>query len=99
MISAPSHCQADFYKDFLMARGQFAPLEFGIDLTREALMDLMVQDFSAVYRGQWSIDELVLHPREALRFCDDVRRKHGFFDLPDDIILRSIMNRRKGAGS
>jgi hypothetical protein len=25
----------------------------------------------------------------------NLRQKHGFFDLPDDIILRSIMTARK----
>ena len=30
-----------------------------------------------------------------LRFCGDVRRKYGYYDLPDDAILKSIMNRRK----
>jgi hypothetical protein len=55
----------------------------------------MVDVFAEVYRDAWTIDELCLHPREAARFCDDARRKHGFYDVPDDIILRSIMNRRK----
>lgn len=78
-----------------MGRGQFSPLEFGVDLTRESLMDLMVGDFGDYYKGQWTIDELVLHPREAAHFCDEIRRKHRFFDLPDDIILRCIMTARK----
>jgi hypothetical protein len=95
MIKTASPTQFDFYKAFLMGRGQFSPLEFGIDLTRESLMDLMVNDFGDYYKGQWTIDELVLHPREAAHFCDEIRRKHGFFDLPDDIILRCIMTARK----
>jgi hypothetical protein len=48
-----------------------------------------------VYRDGWTVDELLLHPREALNFCDQVRRRYGYFDVPDDIILRSIMQRRK----
>jgi hypothetical protein len=55
----------------------------------------MCEDFNDTYRGGWSIDELLLHPAEALRFFSDVRRKHGYFDMPDDIILRAVMNRRK----
>jgi hypothetical protein len=55
----------------------------------------MVSDFSAMYHGMWTIDELLLHPREAGHFCDEVRRLHGYFDLPDDIILRTILTRRK----
>jgi hypothetical protein len=42
-----------------------------------------------------SIDELLLHPREAAHFCDDVRRQYGYFDVPDDIILRVILTRGK----
>jgi hypothetical protein len=94
MIAAVSS-QADFYRDFLMARGAFDPREFGIDMDRAEFSDKMVEDFGAIYRGQWTIDELLLHPREAARFCDDVRRAHGFYDLPDDIILRVILGRRK----
>jgi hypothetical protein len=87
--------QANFYKAFLMARSQFNPRDFGVDLDREEFIDQMCDDFNTIYRGQWTIDELCLHPREALHFCDDVRRKHHYFDLPDDIILRVIMARRK----
>jgi len=95
MIKAASKSQSDFYREFLMRRGDFSPLEFGCDLTRESLMDLMVDEFSQHYRDQLTIDELVLRPEEALHFCKSVRRKHGFFDLPDDIILRCIMTARK----
>lgn len=59
------------------------------------VVDALVEEFNAVYRGTWTVDELVLHPREALRFCDDRRRRHGWFDLPDDVLLRWLMNRRK----
>jgi hypothetical protein len=48
--------------------------------------------------AQWfaqTLPTLVLHPRGALRFCDGTRRKHGWFDLPDDVLLRWLMNRRK----
>ncbi len=73
-----------------MRRGDYSPLEFGVDLTRETLMDLMVDEFSSYYKGQLSFDELLLRPREAVHSCEHVRHKHMFFDLPDDIILRSI---------
>ncbi len=78
-----------------MGRGNFKPSDFGVDMTRDKFTDLIVDMFGEAYRGTMTIDELVLHPREALHFCDDVRRTHGFFLLPDDIILRVIMARRK----
>ena len=78
-----------------MGRGKFEPAEFGVSLAKEDFTDQMVDEFNVIYRGGWTIDELCLHPREAGRFCDDVRRKFGYYDLPDDIILRVIMGRRK----
>ena len=95
MIITRQKTQHDFYREFLMARGRFDPTEFGVNLSREALTDEMVSDFSETYQDAWTVDELLLHPREAMRFCDDVRRRHGYYDLPDDIILRVILTRRK----
>lgn len=98
MSVAEQLSQASFYREFLMAREAFNPRDFGVDMDRGPFLDLMVDEFGAVFRGQWSIDEMLLHPRDAMWFCDSVRRKHGFFDLPDDVILRAIMNRRKNPG-
>lgn len=95
MLTAARQSQREFYREFLMTRGKFEPEEFGVRMPKEAFIDTMVDDFNTTYHGDWSIDELLLHPREAMRFCDDVRRKHGYFDLPDDIILRVILQRRK----
>ena len=91
--------QVDFYKEFLMGRKSFSPQDFGVDKDRGEFDDLMVEEFGNTYRGMWTVDEMLLHPREAARFCEDVRRKHGFFDLPDDIMLRVIMQRRKNPAS
>lgn len=85
----------DFLRKFLMTRGKFDPREFGVEMDREQFMDLMVEEFNTRYRGQWTIDEVLLHPREAQAFCDDVRRRYGWLMLPDDIILRSVLTRRK----
>jgi hypothetical protein len=37
-------------------------------------------------------------PRIGLHFCDEIRGKRGYFDLPDDIILQAII-RRKNPGA
>jgi hypothetical protein len=95
MIATIPTTQTQFYREFIMGRGKFDPAEFGVNLERDELTDQMVNEFNTMYRGNWTIDELCLHPREATRFCDDVRRKYAYWDLPDDIILRSIMNRSK----
>lgn len=78
-----------------MARDQFSPQDFGINMDKEEFVDSMCEEFNITFHGQWSVDELLLHPRVALSFCDDVRRKFGFYDVPDDIILRVILKRRK----
>lgn len=87
--------QAEYFRSFLMARPSFEPRDFGVDMDKPDFLDRMAEVFNSAYRGQWTLDELLLHPREAARFCDDVRHQFGYYDVPDDIILRSIMQRRK----
>ena len=95
MITAVSKSQIEFYGEFIMGREKFHPQDFGVNMDRREFDDLMAEEFTSTYHGQFTIDELCLHPREALAFCDGLRRKHGFFHLPDDVILRTVMNRRK----
>ncbi len=78
-----------------MSRSKFDPREFGVELDQAEFVDEMVDDFNAAYQRKWTIDELLLHSREAIRCCDDVRHKRGYYDVPVDIILRSIIQRRK----
>lgn len=87
--------QAKQCEEFDMRRGNFDPTRFGISMTRDDFQDMIAGAFGAAFKGQFSFDELLLHPRSALRFCDDVRVNNRWHDLPDDIILRSIMSRRK----
>jgi len=78
-----------------MGRHKWEPQDFGIDLQKKQLVDMFVDELRSVFRGMWTIDELVVHPREAARFCEDFRLKTGFYSLPDDIILGTLMNERK----
>lgn len=95
MDASVAQTQIDFYREFLMGRGAFDPHDFGIDMDREEMTDRLADIFNEKFRGQWSIDEMLLHPADALRFCQDVRYALGWFDAPDDIILRPLMTRRK----
>ena len=90
--------QREFYRRWLMGRPVFDPKNYGIDSDRSAVVDQFCEDFNDKYHGMLSIDEVLLHPRTAMRFCDDVREKHGWFELPDEAILRSVLNRRKNPG-
>lgn len=78
-----------------MARQSFNPRDFGVGMEKAEFVDLMAEEFNAYVRGSMAVDELLLHPRTAIHFCDTVRAKHAWFNLPDDIILRSVMQRRK----
>jgi len=78
-----------------MPRRSIDPAEYNIEMDADEFMDLMVDDFSSQFRGQTTLDELLLHPKDAFNFCESVRAMHGFRDLPDNVILRSVMIRRK----
>lgn len=90
----PTQSARDFYRRWLMAR-KFDPADFGIDMEREFFIDALADDFNDYIKGMMTVDEMLLRPRTALHFCDYVRAKRHWFDLPDDIILRTILNRRK----
>jgi len=77
-----------------MGRSKINPADYGIEVDQKAFTDQMCEALAQAYPA-WSLDELLLHPREAAHFCDAVRRQHGYYDVPDDIILRAIMARRK----
>jgi len=64
--------QAEFSQEFLMARQAFDPGDFGIDMDKEAFIDLMCDAFNGYVRGTLTVDELLLRPRTALHFCDTV---------------------------
>jgi hypothetical protein len=81
-----------------MARHALDLQVFGINMDKEAFVDLMCDAFNGYVRGTLTVDELLLRPRMALHFCDTVRAEHQFHDLPDDVILRVIMGRRKRPG-
>lgn len=49
------------------------------------------------YRGFAMRGGSLLHPRQAIRICDDIRRQHSNDDVPDNIILRTILNQRRNA--
>lgn len=95
MLTAVTRTQAEFYREFLMGRGSIDPREFGVDVDREEFMDQMNEEFAHAYQGSLSLDELLLRPRLAAGFCDSVRNRRRYYDVPDDIILRAIMTRRK----
>jgi len=81
-------------KELLVARLSQTLADYGIDDDPEAFKDGLVDLFHGLYPA-FTVDELLVRPREALRYCDAVRDKHRNYDLPDDLVLRSLLNRRK----
>ena len=73
----------------LQANGCTLPL----DQFQDQIVDVMSQNYLS-----WSVDELVLHPDDAKRFCQLVRAATNAHDLPDDLVLRCLMDRRKNPG-
>lgn len=93
---SPIESQQGFYQRWLMGRAAFDLTHYGVDMDRDEFMDLMVDEFNSTFFGDQSLDKMLLRPREAIRFCDSVRGRHQhFMDVPDEVILRSIMIRRK----
>lgn len=86
-------------EDRIMARLDLS--KFGITMDTETFKDLLVETFQTQYRAIPNVDELVLRPQIAIRYCDGIRdqlsaRGEGeAYDLPDDVILRTLMNKRK----
>lgn len=92
-----SEKQIAFYREWIMARDKFDPRDFGINMSKDEYTDQLIEECSQFTRGQLTIDELLLRPSLALEFVYHIRRKYGYFDVPEDIILRPIMNKRKAS--
>jgi hypothetical protein len=76
------------------------PLEdFGVpEMRKPFFISTIVEHFQKRYTVDKikviEIEELLLHPREALDFCDSVRRTvfTGGWNIPDDVILRVVLD-------
>ncbi len=66
----------------------------GCGMPLAGFQEMLAETLGEMYRS-WSVDELLLHPREELDYCSAIRRRSGFHDLPDDLILRCLLARRK----
>ncbi len=78
-----------------MLENTFHPGKYGVDLERTEFVNQVVEDFNSTFGGIWMVDEVLVHPRQAERFCERVRRKHEYSQIPDDFILRSVVQRSR----
>ncbi len=77
----------------LEARRSLTLAEFGIEGSpnehAERLVSMLIRMYPYPY---FTAIDLLVRPREALRFCDAVRQEYRNYDLPDDVILRTLRN-------
>jgi hypothetical protein len=81
-------------REALMARLNLTLADYGIDLEPAAYVDELAELMANLYPA-FSVDELLVRPREALRYCDAARQRFQCYDLPDDLILRPLLSRRE----
>jgi transcriptional regulator with XRE-family HTH domain len=87
--------------DHLTPRGKRMSRKLEIEL-EECHCDLSPDDFRDLIIERkhdtspaWTIDELVCHPDEAKEYCNVIRTATGCPTMPDDLILRTLMNVRR----
>jgi hypothetical protein len=86
--------QTERLKEYIVKRQAQTFADHGVEEDAVLLIDRMTEIMQSLYPA-YTIDELLLRPRHALLLCDAIRQATGYADLPDDIILRPILNRRK----
>jgi hypothetical protein len=66
----------------------------GCGLDPDAFRDLVVELQHAIC-PDWTPDELLCHPTDAVVFCQTVRRRAESPGLPEHVICRTLLNLRK----
>jgi hypothetical protein len=79
-----------------MARRNRSLAEHGFDIDPDGFLFALNDTFDSMYANVLpSLDELLVRPTEAIRFCAVVRERLREPDLPEYLILRTILNFRK----
>jgi hypothetical protein len=96
MTDSFSDAKLAHLRRLIVARQTMKFADFGVTEDPDQFTNSLADLFHGMYPS-FTVDNLLVRPREALRYCDAARQKTGYFDLPDDIILQAILNRRKRA--
>lgn len=80
----------------MMSVETFDPRAYGVELDRDQFVELVVMDFKDKIGELLLVSEFLLHPAAAIRFCDIFRQRHHFDRIPDDLILRTLVQRQRG---
>jgi hypothetical protein len=65
----------------------------GCALGRDQFFEL-IQDIRVQLYPSWTEDELACNPRDAIRFCDEVRRRANA-QVPDNVTMHAMFAARK----
>ena len=69
--------------------------QLGCDISADCFREILAGLFNGYY-ASWTDERLLYHPAEAIRYCEMVRSATRCNGLPDEMILRSLINLRKG---
>jgi hypothetical protein len=69
---------------------QTSGCELPVDEFQARLMDAFHRRYPA-----WTVDDLLCHPRDAIRFCDRIREATQCHDLPNGVIVKILVDMRK----
>ena len=80
----------------MMTVESFEPRKYGVELDRQQFANLVVTDFRSEIGDLLMVNEFLLHPAAAIRFCNSFRLRHHFGRVADDLILRTLVQRYRG---
>ena len=66
----------------------------GFERGEEKFRKVVMSAFAQLH-GNWTDEDLLCSPRDALHYCNTVRLDAGAPDAPDRLILRTLTNCRK----
>ncbi len=65
----------------------------GCSLDPKKFIEILEERHTSMH-ANWTVDDLVCHPDEAKKYCEQIRADVGV-PVPDHVILRRLMNARK----
>lgn len=78
-----------------MARSTLNPADYGLALSRQEFLTILGTKFSSHFNDEMTVDELLVKPKEAIKFCILIRAIFCEESLSDEVILKALVNLRK----
>jgi|GEM_PF-2789416 hypothetical protein len=74
----------------------FAPRDVGVELSRAEFGKILMKFFCDKFGGISMVEELLVYPDSAKQFCCEFRESIQSKSVPDDYILRLLLQCKKG---